>query len=118
MVELANAMKQIGADAERVQVLFITVDPERDTPELLAQYVPAFNPAFLGLYGTPAQIAETAKAYKVFFQKEPGQTPENYSISHSAGTYIHDREGRLRLFVSYGQGSAVFEHDIQALLAE
>ena len=118
MAELASALKQLGADAKRVQVLFVTVDPERDTPELLGQYVSAFNSTFLGLYGTPEQIAETAKEYKVFYQKEPGETPDTYSVSHSAGTYLYDRQGRLRLFVPYGRGSAIFAHDIKALLAE
>ena len=116
--DVAGALKQLGADAGRVQVLFVTVDPERDTPQLLARYVPSFNPGFLGLFGTAEQTAQTARDFKVFYTKEPGATPETYSVSHSAGSYIFDPAGRLRLFVNYGQGSAVFAHDIKLLLSE
>jgi protein SCO1/2 len=117
-VELGGALKQLGDDAARVQVLFITVDPERDTPAVLARYVNYFDPGFLGLLGTMEQTKETAKAFKVFYQKEPGNTPGSYSVSHSAGTYLYDRAGRLRLFVKYGDGNRVFAHDIKLLLSE
>jgi protein SCO1 len=115
--ELATAMQKLGADAARVQVLFITVDPERDTPALLSQYVPAFNPTFLGLYGDAAATAETAKEFKVIYQKQPGATPGSYTMDHSAGTFILDTEGRPRVYVSYGQGPDVFVHDIRQLLS-
>lgn len=114
--ELAAVMQALGADAARVQVLFVTVDPERDTAALLAQYVPAFNPAFLGLRGDAQATAEVAREFKVLYQKQPGATPGSYSMDHSAGTFIFDPEGRLRVYVSYGQGSQVFAHDIGALL--
>ena len=114
--ELAAAMGKLGPDASRVQVLFVTVDPERDTRELLSQYVPAFNPSFLGLYGDAAATAEVAKEFKVLYQKQPGPTPGSYSMDHSAGTFIFDPHGRLRVYESYGQGPDVLAHDIRALL--
>jgi protein SCO1/2 len=114
--ELAATMQKLGADADRVQVLFVTVDPERDTADLLARYVPAFNPSFLGLYGDAAATEATAKEFKILYQKQPGPTPGTYSVDHSAGTYIFDPQGRLRVYESYGRGPEVFAHDIRALL--
>ena len=116
LATLAEAMKQLGSDADRVQVLFITVDPERDTPQLLAQYVPAFDSRFLGLYGDADATARTAKEFKVIYQKVPGPTPGSYTMDHSAGSYVFDPKGRLRLFVSNGQGADVFVHDLRELL--
>ena len=115
--ELAATMQKLGPDAERVQVVFVTVDPERDTPDLLARYVPAFNPSFLGLYGDAAATAATAKEFKILYQKQPGSAPGAYSVDHSAGTYLFDPQGRLRVYESYGQGPEVFAHDIRMLLA-
>jgi protein SCO1/2 len=114
--DLAAALQKLGADAGRVQVLFVTVDPERDTPELLAQYVPAFNPTFLGLWGDTAATAAAAREFKVLYQKQPGSTPGSYTMDHTAGTFIFDPQGRLRLFVSHGQGADIFAHDIRELL--
>jgi protein SCO1 len=114
--DLTAALQKLGADAERVQVLFVTIDPERDTPELLSHYVPAFNPTFLGLSGDAAATAATAREFKVLYQKQPGSTPDSYSMDHSAGTFIFDSQGRLRLFVSQGQGPELFAHDIRELL--
>lgn len=116
MSDLAAAMKKLGAEANRVQVLFVTVDPGRDTPELLSKYVPAFHPSFLGLRGSPEETARTAKDFKILYQKQPGQTPDSYTVDHSAGSFIFDTQGRLRLYVSYGQGAEVFAHDIGLLL--
>ena len=113
---LAAAMQKLGSDAARVQVLLVTVDPERDTPQVLSQYVPAFDPAFLGLYGDAAATAEVAKEFKVLYQKQPGPTPGTYSMDHSTGTFIFDREGRLRVYESYAQGPDALAHDIRALL--
>ena len=118
LLELAGAVKQLGPPARRVQVLFVTVDPERDTPEILKKYVTAFNPGFLGLYGSPDALAATAKEFKVFYVKHSGASPQAYTIDHSAGTYIYDTEGRLRLFVSYGRGAQVYAHDINLLLKQ
>ena len=117
LAELAEAMKRLGAAADKVQVLFVTVDPARDTPQVLAQYVPAFDKRFLGLRGDADALAATASEYKVIYQKQPGVTPGAYTMDHSAGTYIYDTAGRLRLYVSYGQGTDVYVHDIKALLA-
>jgi len=116
LAALADAMKQLGADADRVQVLFVTIDPERDTPALLSQYVPAFDPRFLGLYGDADATARTAKEFKAIYQKVPGPAPGSYTMDHSAGTYIFDPQGRLRLYVSNGQGPEVFAHDLRELV--
>ena len=118
LAELALVLKQLGEDDKKVQVLFVTVDPERDTPQLLAQYVPSFNWSFLGLYGDAAATAAVAKEFKIVYQKVAGSSPENYTMDHSAGTYVFDQSGRLRLFVSYGQGATVLSHDIRILLAQ
>jgi protein SCO1 len=115
MGELSLVMKELGKDASRVQVLFVTVDPERDTPELLSKYVPAFDPSFLGLYGDAEATARTAKEYKIFYQKQP-MKDGGYTVDHSAGTYIYDTAGRLRLFAAYGQGGEKTLHDIRVLL--
>jgi protein SCO1/2 len=118
MSELAEVMKLLGPDAERVQVLFITVDPERDTRELLASYVPAFDSRFLGLYGDLPATERTAKAFRVFYQKVPGKTPGSYTVDHMAGSFVYDREGELRLFVKHGTGPEPIAHDLRQLLAE
>ena len=113
--ELAIVANELGKDAGRMQVLFITADPERDTPAVLSQYVPAFHPGFLGLYGDADATARTAKEFKVFYQKQP-LPGGGYSVDHSAGTYIYDTAGRLRLFAGYGQGAPKLLHDIRLLL--
>ena len=114
--ELASARKKLGADAGKVQVLFITADPERDTPDVLKQYVTAFDPTFLALRGTPEQTAKVAKAFKVIIQKNAGADANNYGVDHSSGTYVYDTTGRLRLYMSYGQSAELFAHDIAQLL--
>jgi protein SCO1 len=114
--EMAQVMRELGPDAEKVQVLFVTVDPERDTPEVLRQYVPSFHTSFLGLHGDADAIARTAKGFKVFYQKQalPGG---GYSVDHSAGTYVYDREGRLRFYAQPGRGAAALLHNIRILLS-
>jgi protein SCO1 len=102
LAELKVVKEQLGEDGKRLQVLFVTVDPERDTRELLANYVPAFDPSFLGLYGDTAATAQVAKEFKVFYQKAPGKTPGSYTVDHTAGSYVFDPQGRLRLFVRFG----------------
>ena len=97
---MSTVMQELGPDAERVQVIFVTVDPERDTPELLAQYVPAFDARFLGLYGTPEKIAEVAKEFRVFYRKS-GDLAGHYTIDHTAGTYVFGPDGRPRLYVKH-----------------
>jgi len=118
LAELATAMKKLGADGDRVQVLLVTVDPERDTPQILSQYVTAFDPRFLALRGTAEETAWVAKEFKIIYQKVAGARPDSYTMDHSAGTYIFDSQGRLRVYVSYGQGPEVFAHDIALLLKQ
>ncbi|MCY1240518.1 Cytochrome oxidase Cu insertion factor, SCO1/SenC/PrrC family [Cupriavidus oxalaticus] len=118
MAELKAVMEQLGPDADRVQVLFVTVDPERDTQALLAQYVPAFDPRFLGLRpADDAALQKLAKDFKVFYAKVPGSSPNNYTVDHSAGSYVFDPEGRLRLFIRHGQGPEPIAHDLKQLLS-
>ena len=113
---LAEAMRRLGPDATRVQVLFVTIDPERDTADLLSRYVPAFHPSFLGLRGDAEATARVAKEFKVLYQKVPGQTPDTYTMDHSAGLYLLDPQGRLRVFESHGQGAEAIAHDLAQLL--
>lgn len=113
---LAEAMRRLGPDAARVQVLFVTIDPERDTADLLSRYVPAFHPSFLGLRGDAEATARVAKEFKVLYQKVPGQTPDTYTMDHSAGLYLLDPQGRLRVFESHGQGAEAIAHDLAQLL--
>jgi protein SCO1/2 len=118
LAELAAAVKELGTDGDKVQVLLVTVDPERDTPQVLSQYVTAFNPRFLALRGTAEETARVAKEFKIIYQKVAGARPDSYTMDHSAGTYIFDTQGRLRLYVSNGQGPEVFAHDIALLLKQ
>lgn len=115
LAELKAVKEQLGGEGNRLQVLFITVDPERDTPKLLADYVPAFDPSFLGLYGDLAATARVAKEFRVFYQKVPGKTPDSYTVDHTAGSYVFDPQGRLRLFARYGN-AANLAADIRTLL--
>lgn len=117
MAEMATVMKELGPLADKVQVLFITVDPERDTPELLSKYVPAFDSRFLGLVGDKAATDKVAKEFKVFYQKVPGKEPGSYTMDHTAGSYVFDPQGRIRLFVRHGQGAEPIAHDIKLLLS-
>lgn len=116
LAEMKAVRERLGADADRVQVLFITIDPERDTPRLLAEYVPSFDPSFLGLYGDMATTERTAKEFKIYYQKVPGSTPDNYSMDHTAASYIYDPRGHLRLYVRNGAGTDAITHDIKLLL--
>jgi len=114
--ELAGIKQALGSDAERLQVIFITLDPQRDTPELLAGFVPAFDSSFLGLWGEQAVIDKVAKDFKVFAQKVPSKDSKSYTIDHTAGSYVFDDQGRIRLFVRHGQGSDGLQKDLQRLL--
>ncbi|MCM2289175.1 MAG: SCO family protein [Sulfuritalea sp.] len=114
---MRDAMTLLGDDAKRVQVLFATVDPARDTPQLLAQYAPSFHPSFLGLYADEKTIATTAKDFKVFYAKQPGKTPDTYSIDHSTGSFAFDPQGKLRLLLRHGETPANVAADLKLLLA-
>jgi protein SCO1/2 len=115
---LREVMNTLGPDAERVQMLFVTVDPERDTQELLAQYVAAFHPGFIGLYGDAATTVATAKDFKVFYVKQPGSTPTTYTVDHTAGSYVIDSHGKLRLYIKHGETPGRIADDLRLLLAE
>jgi protein SCO1/2 len=121
LAELAQAKKALGPDGERVQGVFITVDPQRDTPEVLRGYVAAFDPGFVALRGTPEQTEATAKDFKVFYAKVQGKTPEAYSMDHTAGSYVFDAQGKLRLFTKFtpgGAGAQALVSDLKQLLAQ
>lgn len=119
LIEMKAVLEKLGPeDAKRLQVLFVTVDPERDTQALLANYVPAFDPSFLGLYGDLESTQFVAKNFKVFYQKVPGKTPGSYTMDHMAGSYAYDAKGRLRLFVRHGQQQDWLVNDLKLLLTE
>lgn len=117
--ELVEVKKMLGADGDKLQGLFVSVDPERDTPEVLKSYMANFDPSFVALYAdTPEKLAAVAKDYKVYYKKVEGKTPTSYTMDHSAGMYIYDTQGRLRLYSRYGSGAAALASDIQRLLKE
>jgi protein SCO1/2 len=117
LADIAAAIKSLGPDGARVQVLFVTVDPERDTPELLAKYVPSFHPDFLGLWGDAAATARAAKEFKIFYEKRAGGAPGAYTVDHSAQSYVLDAEGRLRLIERHERLSQDLAPDLRTLLA-
>lgn len=114
---LREVAKLLGQDARRLQVLFVTLDPERDTPAVLAAYVPAFNPSFLGLYGDAAATAAVTKEFKIFYQKQPG-SHGGYTIDHTAASYAIDPRGRLRLYIPNGLEASRIADDLRRLLTE
>lgn len=116
MYKLSQVMEKLGKDAERVQVLMATLDPQRDTPEVLKQYVPAFHPMFLGLYGDEQTTEQTAKEFKVFYQKQKPDANGFYTVDHMGPAYIFDPQGRLRLFVSDEHSPDVIAEDLRTLL--
>ena len=116
MTEMAQVKQQLGKDADKLQVVFVTVDPERDTAEVMKAYTGAFDPSFVALIPTPEQLAAMAKDFKVYYKKVDGTTPTSYSMDHSAASYVYDTEGRLRLYARYGAGVAPMVADVKALL--
>ena len=116
MAELAEVKKSLGPDGDRLQGVFVTIDPERDTPEVLKGYMANFDPSFIALRGNPEQTAAAAKEFKVFYAKVPGKTPGSYTMDHTAASYVLDRNAKLRLFVRYGSGAPVLAADLKALL--
>ena len=118
MLELAEVKKALGKDGERVQGVFVTVDPERDTAAVLKAYVANFNPDFVALRGSLEETQAAAKQFKVFYAKVPGKTPESYTMDHTAGSYVFDSKGQVRLFTRYGTGAEALKHDLQLLLAQ
>lgn len=118
MAEVAEVKRSLGADGDKVQGIFVTVDPERDTAALLKAYLASFDPSFVGLRGSEEQTKAVAKEFKVFFAKVPGKTPETYTMDHTAASFIFDTEGRVRVYARYGAGAEPLAHDIKLLLAE
>jgi protein SCO1/2 len=118
MLELAQARKALGPDGPRVQGVFVTVDPERDTDAVLKAYVQNFSPDFVALRGSLAQTQSAAKEFKVFYAKVPGRTPGSYTMDHTAGSYVFDAQGHVRLFTRYGTGAEALTHDLKLLLAD
>ena len=118
MAELAGVKQTLGKDGARLQPVFVTVDPERDTPAVLKAYVANFGPDFIALRGDAEQTRAAAKQFKVFYAKAPGQTETSYTMDHTAGSYIFDAQGRIRLFTRYGSGADALVHDLKILLAE
>ena len=114
---LAIALKKMGNDAKRVQVLFVTVDPDRDTPKILKEYVPSFNPDFLGLYGNTEETRKTADEFHVFYQKvQIEDDMKNYAMDHTAGCFVFDRQGRLRTYMKYRETPEQMAKDMEKLL--
>jgi len=118
MAELAQVKKLLGPESARMQVLFITVDPERDTAALLKNYVGNFGSDFIALRGDAQQVKTVTREFKVFYEKVPGTAPDNYTIDHTAGTYVFDPKGRIRLFARNGMPPEQLAEDVKALLAE
>lgn len=116
LAELAQVKKSLGPDGDKLQGIFVSVDPERDTPQLLKAYLANFDPGFVALRGTPEQTASAAKEFKVFYAKVPGKTEGSYTIDHTAGSYVFDMQGRLRLFVRYGSGTEALTADLKTLI--
>ena len=118
MSELVEVRKLLGKDGARVQAVFVSVDPERDTPAVLKAYMANFDPSFLALYTTPENLEATAKNYKIYFKKVDGKTATSYTVDHTAGSYVYDTQGKLRLYTRYGTGAAPLAADIRLLLQE
>lgn len=118
MAELAQVKQALGPDGDKLQALFMTVDPERDTPEVLKAYMENFDPSFLALRPSPEELAAVAKDFKVYYKKVEGKTPTSYTMDHSAGSYVYDPQGRLRLYVRYGAGADALLGDVRLLLKQ
>ncbi len=117
MAELAQIRTLLGADADKLQTVFVTIDPERDSAEILKAYVANFGPGVIALRGNAEQTAAAAKEFKVFFAKVPGKSPGSYTMDHSAASFVFDPQGRVRLFVPYGSDPKVLAADIKQLVA-
>ncbi|MFG6465531.1 SCO family protein [Roseateles sp. BYS87W] len=118
MAEVAEVKRSLGADGDKVQGIFVTVDPERDTAQLLKSYMASFDPSFVALRGSAEQTQAAAKEFKVFYAKVPGKTPESYTMDHTAASFLFDTEGRVRVYARYGAGAQPLADDIKLLLAE
>lgn len=117
LAELAQIRRTLGADGDKLQVVFVTVDPERDTADILKAYTDNFGPGVTALRGTPEETAAVAKEFKVFFAKVPGKTAGSYTMDHSAASFVFDASGRVRLYVPYGSDPKAVAADLRQLLA-
>lgn len=118
MTELAAVKAKLGADGARVQPIFVTVDPERDTPEMLRAYMASFGPDFIALRGSDDDVRRVAKEFRVVYAKVPSKDSAHYTIDHTAGSYLFDKQGRVRVFTRYGAGVDKVAADIAQLLRE
>jgi len=117
LIEMQEAMRLLGPQAAKVQVIFVTLDPERDTSEVLKQYVPAFNPSFIGLRPANEEaLNRLTKEFKIYYKRVPGLSPNTYTIDHTAGSYVFDPKGQLRLYIKHGQGPEVLAQDLKTIL--
>jgi protein SCO1/2 len=117
LTEMQQVMTLLGPQADKVQVLFITVDPDRDTAAILKQYVPAFDKRFLGLRpADQAALEKVAKDFMIYYKQVPGTNANSYTIDHTAGSYAFDPEGHLRLYIKHAQGSEILAQDLKELL--
>ncbi len=114
--ELAEVKRLLGPEGDKLQGVFVTVDPARDTAEMLKAYMANFDPTFVAFIPTPEQLAVVAKDYKVYYKKVDGKTATSYTLDHSAGSYVYDPQGNLRLFSRYGSGPQALVQDIRTLL--
>jgi len=117
MMEIAEARRQMGPDGDKLQGLFISIDPERDTPAIMKEYMASFDPSFLALYAAPGELPDLAKHFKIYYKKVPGKTPTSYTMDHTAGSYVFDTTGRVRLYHRYGTGAQALASDAKKLLA-
>jgi len=116
MSEMAEAKRLLGADGDRFQGLFVSVDPERDTPEIMREYMASVDPTFLALYAAPEALPDVAKSFRIYYKKVEGSTPTSYTMDHSAGSYVYDPQGRIRLYNRYGSGAQALANDVKLLL--
>lgn len=117
LTEMQQVMTLLGPQSDKVQVLFVTVDPDRDTAAILKQYVPSFDARFLGLRpADEAALEKVTKDFKIYYKKVPGKSPGSYTMDHTAGSYAFDQEGRLRLYIKHAQGPETLAHDLKELL--
>ncbi len=116
MAEIAAVKKSLGKEGEKVTAVFVTVDPERDTPQVLKAYMESFDPSFTALRGTPEQTAALAKYFKIYYKKVEGKTPTSYTIDHTAASFVYDPQGKIRLYTRYGMGAAALTEDLKILL--
>ncbi len=116
MAEIAAVKKSLGKDGDKVTAVFVTVDPDRDTPAVLKAYMESFDPTFTALRGSPEQVAKLAKDFKVYYKKVEGKTPTSYTFDHTAASFVYDPQGKLRLYTRYGMGAQALADDLKILL--